>query len=197
MRNCSDVPVFVIVHGAWGGGWEWRSVARALRDRGHGIFTPSLSGVGGRGRRGRSPTRLSTHVDELASLLESEQLRDVVLCGHSYGGMPITGVADRIPHRIRVLVYIDALIPEDGQSALDLLPDEFGDLVRTGLAEHGETWLMPIPSGLLPPAGVIPDRDLAAYVAQLRGPSRRDVCRADPPHRCWGERLSRVPALYA
>ncbi len=93
---------FVIVHGAWGGGWEWSPVARLLRERGHEVFTPTLTGMGERAHLGwGGRVGLATHVEDIVAVLEFENLSDVVLCGASYGGMPVTGAADRAAGRIR------------------------------------------------------------------------------------------------
>jgi pimeloyl-ACP methyl ester carboxylesterase len=108
---------FVLVHGAWHGGWCWRFVRPLLR--GHEVFAPSLTGLGERKHLARPDIDLDTHVEDVVSLLEMEDLHDVVLVGHSYGGMVITGVADRAHARIRRLVYLDAFVPESGKCALD------------------------------------------------------------------------------
>ena len=91
----------------------------------------------------------------------------MVLCGASYGGMAITGAADEVSIRIRMLVYVDALIPEDGQSAVDLLPEDFAEMVRAAADERGHGWVA-IPEALLPPAGLIAEEDRARYIARLR-----------------------------
>ncbi len=158
---------FVIVHGAWGGGWEWAAVARELRRLGHEVFTPTLTGTGERAHLGGAGVGLATHVEDVVSVLELEDLHDVVLCGASYGGMPVTGAADRAAGRIRLVVYIDALVPLDGQSALDLLPAAFGDLARAA-AEIGDGWRVPIPPELLPPAGWVSEEERERYAARLR-----------------------------
>jgi pimeloyl-ACP methyl ester carboxylesterase len=166
------LSAFVIVHGAWGGGWEWAPVARLLRKRGHEVFTPTLTGMGERAHLGQHEfVGLSTHVADIAAVLEFENLRDVVLCGASYGGMPVTGAADRTAERIGLVIYIDALVPLAGQSALDLLPQAFGDLVRSGVDEHGPNWRIPMPQDLseaLFPAGSLPDPIRADYFARVR-----------------------------
>lgn len=159
------MPIFVIVHGGWGGGWEWTAVARSLRGMGHDVWTPTLTGMGERAHLGRADVvRLTTHVQDVVAVLEQEDLCDVVLCGHSYGGVPVTGAADRVPDRVRRIVYVDALVPRHGQSALDLLPTSFGDLVRAA----GTGGRIPIPPELLPPEGLIAPADHASYIRRLR-----------------------------
>jgi pimeloyl-ACP methyl ester carboxylesterase len=112
---------FVIVHGAWGGGWAFRRVETLLRARGHTVYRPSLTGLGERVHLATPDVSLSTHIDDIVNVLVFEDLHEVTLVGHSYGGMVITGVADRVPERIRSLIYIDALVPNDGDSAAGLL----------------------------------------------------------------------------
>ncbi len=114
------MATFVLVHGAWHGGWCWRGVASELAAAGHEVHTPTLSGLAER-RAGAGSATLSTHVEELAGLLFFADLRDVVLVGHSYGGMVVSGAAARAHARIARLVYLDAFVPEDGQSFFDLL----------------------------------------------------------------------------
>jgi pimeloyl-ACP methyl ester carboxylesterase len=166
------MATFVIVHGAWGGGWEWTPVADLFRGQGHRAFTPTLSGMGERAHEGpREPVGLSTHVDDVVSLLELEDLHDVVLCAASYGGMPATGAAERAAERIRLLVYVDGLVPLTDQAAVDLFPAWFAELVRNGLAEHGPAWRIPMPSRLfeaLIPPGSLPDVVRRAYLERVR-----------------------------
>ena len=166
------MSTFVIVHGAWGGGWEWTPVARLLRQRGHDVYTPTLTGVGERAYLlADQPIGLSTHVRDIVSLVEFEGLGDVVLCAGSSGGMAVTGAADRLADRVRLVIYVDALVPRDGQSALDLLPEEFALWVREGLEEHGPSWRVPLPPGLrntLLPPGSLPEDDRRRYLERVR-----------------------------
>jgi pimeloyl-ACP methyl ester carboxylesterase len=166
------VATFVIVHGAWGGGWEWSSVAQLLRQRGHAVFTPTLTGMGDRSQMSRGdPIGLTTHIDDLVAVLEFEDLRGVVLCAASYGGMPVTGAADRAAERVKAVVYVDGLVPLDGQSAVDLLPEGFAALVHAGIEQHGDHWRVPMPPNLLDallPVGSLPDDVRRAYVARVR-----------------------------
>jgi pimeloyl-ACP methyl ester carboxylesterase len=111
---------FILVHGAWHGGWCYARVAALLRARGHTVFTPTLTGQGERAHLFSGAVNLSTHIADVLGVFRCERLSDVVLAGHSYGGMVITGVADRIPERVRSLAYLDAFIPEDGQSLFDI-----------------------------------------------------------------------------
>lgn len=113
------MSTFVLVHGAWHGGWCWRFLAPLLRRAGHDVFTPTLTGLGERAHLARPEIDLDLHVQDVVAVLEMEDLREVVLLGHSYGGMVITGVAERCPERIRRLVYLDAFVPENGKCLLD------------------------------------------------------------------------------
>lgn len=116
------MAVFVLVHGGGHGGWCYEKVARLLRGAGHDIYTPTLTGLGERRHLLTAQTDLSTHVTDVVNMLVFESLSDVVLVGHSYGGMVITGVADQAAARIRELVYLDAAHPADGQSLVDTAP---------------------------------------------------------------------------
>ena len=108
---------FVIVHGAWGGGWAFREVDRLLTADGHKVFRPTLTGQGEKVHLAGRDVGLGTHVDDIVNVILFEDLHDVVLVGHSYGGMVITGVMDRIPERIRQVIFLDAAVPDDGDSA--------------------------------------------------------------------------------
>lgn len=168
MWETVEIASIVIVHGGWGGGWEWTGVARSLRERGHDVFTPTLTGMGERAHLGHPRVGLSTHIEDVVAVLELEDLHEVVLCGHSYGGMPVTGSADRAVDRIGLVIYIDALVPRHGQSAFDLLPATFAQLAETSATTSGDGWRVPIPSSLLPPEGWVSDDVRARYVARLR-----------------------------
>jgi pimeloyl-ACP methyl ester carboxylesterase len=113
---------FVLVHGAWHGGWCWRDTAAALRAAGHQVFTPTHTGVGERSHQSAENITLETHIRDVCGCIEWEELGDVILVGHSYGGMVITGVADRMADRIKALVYLDAFVPDHGDSLIGLLP---------------------------------------------------------------------------
>jgi pimeloyl-ACP methyl ester carboxylesterase len=137
------MSTFVLVHGAWHGSWCWKRVRRALEEQGHEVFTPTLTGVGERSHLLSRQVNLETHVLDVVNLIRWEELSNVVLCGHSYGGMVVTGVADRVPERIGALVYLDAFVPANGQSLHSTLPPE----ARSGQLEaariHGDGWKVP------------------------------------------------------
>ncbi len=120
----ASTQTFVLVHGAWHGGWCWSRVAARLRAAGHAVFTPTLTGLGERSHLLNSGISLQTFVDDIVNVLVWEDLNDVVLVGHSFAGLVITGVADAVPERLRQLVYLDAFILESGVSTFDTLPVE-------------------------------------------------------------------------
>src|SRR5690349_3432057 len=111
---------FVLVHGAWHGGWCWRRVADRLRRDGHAVFTPTLTGLGERSHLLQPGVDLATHVADVVNLMQWEQLSDVVLCGHSYGGFVISGVAEQMSTAIRAIVFLDAFLPQNGDTILKL-----------------------------------------------------------------------------
>jgi pimeloyl-ACP methyl ester carboxylesterase len=115
----------VMVAGGWHGGWAFTPVARELRARGHEVFTPTLTGLGERSHLAHAAVNLQTHIDDVVNVVLFECLTDIILCGHSYAGMVITGVADRLPERIASLVYVDAFVPQDGDSWWDLAGDRY------------------------------------------------------------------------
>lgn len=120
MKNAN----YVLVHGAFHGGWCWKFVAPTLRRMGHEVFTPSQTGLGDRAHLLSGLITMETFVQDIIQVIESEELEDVILVGHSFGARTIAGVADRIPHRIRHLVFIDGGLPTDGLSRLEAMSEE-------------------------------------------------------------------------
>lgn len=116
------MKTFVLVHGAWHGGWCWRHVADRLRAAGHAVFTPTCTGLGERAHLLDARVGLGTFVQDICAVIETEELEEVVLVGHSFGGLVISGVADRLRGRLASLIYLDALLVRPGESALDLMP---------------------------------------------------------------------------
>jgi pimeloyl-ACP methyl ester carboxylesterase len=132
---------FVLVHGAWHGGWCYARVAELLRARGERVFTPTLTGLGERVHLAGDEVTLATHVTDIVNVLRFEGLRDVVLCGHSYGGFVIS---EAVPERIAALVFLDAFLPENGQSALDCVPKSQAEqMVAAAVAAGGAIPPMP------------------------------------------------------
>ncbi len=141
------MTTFVLVHGAWHGGWCFKRVARLLRLAGHDVYTPTLTGLGERAHLMNRTIDLDTHVQDIVGVIRCEELSEVVLCGHSYGGMVITGVAEQMAAKIRSLVYLDAFVPENGKSLFDYLPAEQSGQMRTDAAQNGEGYkVTPIPA---------------------------------------------------
>lgn len=136
---------FVLVHGAFHGGWCWRRVADALVRAGHRVFTPTLTGLGDRYHLATPDVDLNTHVRDITALFKWENLEDVILVGHSYGGMVVGTAAAHLQGRLAALVYLDALIPRDGKSALDLNPPDRAARFRDAASEHNG-WQVPQPS---------------------------------------------------
>jgi len=111
---------FVLVHGAWHGGWCWQRVADRLRSAGHNVFTPTMTGLGERAHLLYPEIDLTTHITDIVNVMKWERLKDVVLCGHSYGGMIVSGVAEELAPTIRSIVFLDAFVPKDGEAVQDL-----------------------------------------------------------------------------
>lgn len=118
------MAAFVLVHGGCHGAWCYSRVAERLLTAGHAVYAPTLSGVGELAHLAGQAINLSTHIEDVVATIIDNDLTDVILCGHSYGGMVITGVAGRIGERIRTLFYIDGTVPDDGQSLFDLVGPE-------------------------------------------------------------------------
>ena len=136
---------FVLVHGAWHGGWCWRRVAERLAAAGHRVFCPTLTGLGERAHLLSRAVNLDTHIQDVVGVLEAEELEGVVLVGHSYGGIVITGVTARAKDRIRRLVYLDAALVEDGRSWSDILPPETAAARRKAAMESSDGLSLPVP----------------------------------------------------
>jgi pimeloyl-ACP methyl ester carboxylesterase len=110
----------VLVHGAWSGSWSWRACADILRTRGFDVYAPTLTGLAERAHVAPEHVDLSSHVADIAGLMRFENLENVLIVGHSYGGMVITGAADREISRVKAMIYLDAFVPENGQCLWDL-----------------------------------------------------------------------------
>ena len=122
MASRPEAKTFVLVHGAFHGGWCWRDVAQSLRAAGHTVFTPTQTGLGERRHLLSRDITLDTFVLDVVNVIESEELGDVILVGHSFGGITITAVADRLPERLRHLVYLDAGVVHSGASVFAEYP---------------------------------------------------------------------------
>jgi pimeloyl-ACP methyl ester carboxylesterase len=186
------MSTFVLVHGAWQSTATWDLLAPLLEKQGHRVMTPVLSGLGtDRGRLSQHLT-LRQHVEDV-SLELSGSPEPVILVGHSYAGMIISGVVEANPSQVQKLVFLDAFIPDDGQSALDLLPAEIGAYFRDIAREHGDGWRLPSGEGQLDLWGLKP--------GEARDFVRARLC--DFSLRCFEEplglpanRKSTVPATF-
>jgi pimeloyl-ACP methyl ester carboxylesterase len=142
-ERAKDQKTFVLVHGAWGGAWDYQVLSSILTTAGHFVYRPTLTGLGERVHLASPDVTLGTHVQDIVSVLEFGDLRNVVLVGHSYGGMVITAVAHRVPERIAHLVYVDAMLPEDGESVWDLLPEGTRNHLAKLAENEGGGWQIP------------------------------------------------------
>jgi pimeloyl-ACP methyl ester carboxylesterase len=150
---------YVLVHGAWGGSWPFGPLDSALTSQGHRVYRTSLTGLGDRVHLARPDVDLSTHVSDIVNLILFENLRDVILYGHSYGGMVISGVAERIPDRIKALLYVDAFVPNDGESLVTAARG-------TRVAPFAERSVSEAKDGYIVPSWVRPEQPLPKDVPQ-------------------------------
>jgi pimeloyl-ACP methyl ester carboxylesterase len=134
---------FVLVHPAWHGAWFWRRLAPLLRDKGHAVFTPTLTGLGERSHLARPDVGLDVHVTDVVNVLRHEELRDIVIVGDSSSGAVVTGVADRVPGQIAHVIYLDAFVPDDGQSVFDLVSPERRQMFEAMVTNEGDGWQVP------------------------------------------------------
>jgi pimeloyl-ACP methyl ester carboxylesterase len=137
------MTTYVLVHGGWDGGWAWRAVAKEIQAAGHEVFTPTLTGSGERVHLASPAIDLETQILDVANVLQYENLHHFILVGLSYGGMIVTGVAERMPERIDQLVYLDGLVPQNGQSIGDLLGPEIMAVMEQQAQDYGDGWRIP------------------------------------------------------
>ena len=167
------MTTFVLAHGAWNGGWAWRRIAQRMAAAGHAFYAPTYTGLGERAHLAHRGIDLDTHIADVMGLIDCEELTGITLVGHSYGGMVATGVADRMRDRIDCLIYVDAIVPRDGQSVNDLMAAQ-----------------------RLPPTGAAPDRDWLVEPAPLSHDfSPEDVAwalrhRRAQPALCFSQRIA-------
>jgi pimeloyl-ACP methyl ester carboxylesterase len=169
------MSTFLLVHGAWHSGRCWERVVPLLESAGHRVLAPSLTGYGDKAHLLSPDVGLDTHVDDIVTLLNEEDLTEVVLVGHSYAGLVISSAANQVPDRIAHLVYLDAMVPEDGETAVDVQPvtKNLIDLA----AKSGNGWRVPPLPQQPPPMGLFGVTD-PADVAWLR------TMLSDQPVRC-------------
>ena len=137
------MTTFIVAHGAWSAGWAWKKMHPLMRALGHTLVTPTYTGIGERSHLAHAGIDLDTHITDILNVLEFEDLRNVILIGHSYGGMVATGVADRAADRIAHLVYLDAFAPRNGDSLLSLTSADNRSRVLEGVQSQGDGWRIP------------------------------------------------------
>jgi pimeloyl-ACP methyl ester carboxylesterase len=137
----SSPRTFLVCHGAWSAGWAWKKIHPLMNGAGHRLVTPTYTGLGERAHLAHPGIDLEAHIADMLNVIKYEDLRDIVLIGHSYGGMVATGVADRARDKVRQLIYVDAFVPADGQSLLDL--NEVARSAMRNAARNGDGWRVP------------------------------------------------------
>jgi len=191
------MAIYVLVHGGWHGPWCWDKVAPLLRAAGHQVYAPTLTGLGESAHLLTPAIGLDTHIQDVVGLLEKDDLRQVILVGHSYSGIVITGAADRAPDRIRSLVYIDAVVPQDGQSLADIGPFVINALRREA-NKHGDGWRVPPPrerpaflGGLY---GITEEPDLSMVRSKVTAQPLKTF--TQPLHMTHQEAVSAIPHTF-
>jgi pimeloyl-ACP methyl ester carboxylesterase len=187
------MTTYVLVHGFWLGGWAWRPVTQALRAAGHDVYPVTLTGTGERAHLARPEVDLETHIQDALGVLRFEDLHDVVLVGHSYGGLVTTGVADRAPERISRLVYVDTGPLPEGMSQNDFIPEQ-KEANAAQVEQEGDGWLLPPPPWRELAAGVegVDDQTLA-LLAERAVP--QPWASAIAPVRYQGDAWQKLPKL--
>jgi pimeloyl-ACP methyl ester carboxylesterase len=143
----SERKTYVLVHGGWHGGWCWRRVADLLEKQGHKVFAPTLTGLGERSHLINANVNLATHVTDIVNVIKWEGLKDIVLVGHSYGGTVITGVAEQAQPAIASIVFLDAFVPNNGDSVAGAASQPVREAIAAAL-QRGETTMKPVPAAV-------------------------------------------------
>ena len=169
------MTTFVLVHGAWHGGWCWQRVTDRLRARGHDAFAPTLTGLGERAHLLHPGINLSLHIADVLGTIHSERLTDFVLVGHSYGGCVISGLAEAVPKAIRCIVFLDAFVPANGDAMIDLVQPAVQEIIQ-GVLERGET--------------TVPVRDAAAFKVNEKDRAWVDSLAVPQPLATMTEKIS-------
>lgn len=193
------MPTFVLLAGAWAGGWVWRRVEPILRAAGHEVFTPTLTGVAERAHLGSPQVDLDTHIQDVVGMLQVEELQQVVLVGWSYSGMVITGVLEAIPERLVHVVYLDAEVPRDGESEFDLMGPEFRDEMEESARTSGDGWSASVGDeaawlGFL--AGMHPEADTLRWFASKLAASGQPIATFRQPVRIGNPVADTVPRTF-
>ncbi|MBI4305578.1 MAG: alpha/beta fold hydrolase [Chloroflexi bacterium] len=187
------MATFVLVHGAWHGGWCWAKVAPMLEQAGHQVYAPTLTGLGDRAHLLSKDVTLNTHIRDIVALLEYEDLMNVVLVGHSYAGMVIRGATEFAHRRIKKLVYLDAVLPMAGESVLGSNGAESPHRIEANL--HGEGWRIPKPKADASGAvlGVTDKQDLDWMVERL---TDHPLATFEQPIKLWSSEAAALPGAY-
>jgi pimeloyl-ACP methyl ester carboxylesterase len=143
----TQAKTFVLVHGGWHGGWCWRRVSDLLEKKGHKVFSPTMTGLGERSHLIDPKINLATHITDIVNVIKWENLKDIVLVGHSYGGVIISGVADQMPEAIGSIVFLDAFVPETGDSLATKASKPVQDAIAA-LVQKGEPTIKPVPAAV-------------------------------------------------
>lgn len=141
------MATFVLVHGTTAGGWVWKRIAQRLEAAGHTVYRPTLTGLGERVHLLTRDVGVATHIGDVVNLIKFEELNEVILVGHSYGGIIVDGVAEQIPDCIHEIVYLDAVIAYDGESVVDTVGPEARARLSAQVREEGDGWLIPLQHG--------------------------------------------------
>jgi pimeloyl-ACP methyl ester carboxylesterase len=135
MAPVGSAKTFVLVHGAWHGGWCWRRVSDLLRRQGHEVFTPTMTGLGERSHLMNKDVVLDTHIADIVNVIKWEDLSGICLVAHSYGGWPVTGAIEQVGDRVASVVYLDAFVPENGEKGIDLASEFSRNAMREAIAK--------------------------------------------------------------
>ncbi|MBI3404083.1 MAG: alpha/beta fold hydrolase [Acidobacteria bacterium] len=142
------MSTFLLIHGAWLGGWFWGRVRNELHDAKHNVLTPTLTGLGERAHLANSQVGLETHIQDVINVIEYESLHKIVLVGHGYAGMVISAVANRLPKKFHHLIYLDAIVPQDGESFCDLIGAENAQKLQEAAQRQSDGWSLPMTTPL-------------------------------------------------
>jgi len=192
-------PTFVLVAGAWAGGWAWRRVERILRTAGHDVFTPTLTGLAERAHLAGPQVDLDTHIQDVVGLLQVEELEQVVLVGWSYSGTVITGVLEVVPERLVHVVYLDAEVPRDGEAEFDLLGPETREAMEENARTSGDGWSASVGdaeacAGFL--GQTLRDADTTRWVAEKLAAGGQPIETFRQPVRIRNPAADRVPRTF-
>jgi pimeloyl-ACP methyl ester carboxylesterase len=177
-------PPFVLVHGGRHGGWCWDRVAPKLRDAGHQVYTPTLTGLGERAHLLRPDIGLATHIQDVVALFQSEDIRAAMLVAHSYAGMVVSGAMEQIADRVHKLIFLDADMPRTGESTLDLTDPAAAEQLLKLAAEKGEGWYIPPQDASV--WGVTDPEDIAWVNSNTTAqPLKTYTDRVGPTERAW------------